>query len=444
MKKEHFLSRLNVLRKEASASFNYDQVPDEFDQADSIPIECLTHGVFYQKPIRHVYGGKCPSCVKDYKRSLLVDRNSITTEDFISKSKLKFKDRFSYSKTIYKSKCELITLTCLKHGDIEIPAFQHFRYNFGCPVCSKEIPLIKKTEQRIDKARKIHQNRYNYSRVIPCTDTNKVEIICPKHGSFFQYLYDHSEKATGCPDCSIENGRLTLEEFKTRSKELSQDRYGYDKVSFKKLSDQVIITCIEHGDFIQRASSHLAGNGCKKCFILSTRKTKEEFILEAKKIHGDKYDYSKVVYSGNKKPVEIICPKHGSFWQKPNSHTSSKYGCKLCNDSKGEVKISLILKKHGINYIREYKIDHYHYRYDFFLPDFNTFIEFNGIQHYQEVKFFGGSKGFKSTKKRDKKKKELIKKQNGILITLSYLDLESNVDFETLLLNKLKRIGINV
>ena len=101
MKKEHFLSRLNVLRKEASASFNYDQVPDEFDQADSIPIECLTHGVFYQKPIRHVYGGKCPSCVKDYKRSLLVDTNSITTEDFISKSKLKFKDRFSYSKTIY-------------------------------------------------------------------------------------------------------------------------------------------------------------------------------------------------------------------------------------------------------------------------------------------------------------------------------------------------------
>ena len=315
MKKEHFLSRLNVLRKEASASFNYDQVPDEFDQADSIPIECLTHGVFYQKPIRHLYGGKCPECVLETKRQLLVDRNSITTEDFILKSKKKFKDRFNYSKTVYKGKCESLTITCLKHGDFETPAYQHFKYHFGCPTCSKEIPLIKKTEQRIDKARKIHQNRYNYSRVIPCTDTNK---------------------------------------------------------------------------------------------------------------------------------VEIICPKHGSFWQKPNSHTSSKYGCKLCNDSKGEVKISLILKKHGINYIREYKIDHYHYRYDFFLPDFNTFIEFNGIQHYQEVKFFGGSKGFKSTKKRDKKKKELIKKQNGILITLSYLDLESNVDFETLLLNKLKRIGINV
>ena len=335
MKKEHFLSRLNVLRKEASASFNYDQVPDEFDQADSIPIECLTHGVFYQKPIRHLYGGKCPECVLETKRQLLVDRNSITTEDFILKSKKKFKDRFNYSKTVYKGKCESLTITCLKHGDFETPAYQHFKYHFGCPTCSKEIPLIKKTEQRIDKARKIHQNRYNYSRVIPCTDTNKVEIICPKHGSFFQYLYDHSERGAGCPDCSIENGRLTLEEIKTRSKELFQDRYGYDKVSFKKLSDQVIITCIEHGDFIQRASSHLAGNGCKKCFILSTRKKKEEFILEAKKIHGDKYDYSKVVYSGNKKPVEIICPKHGSFWQKPNSHTSSKYGCKLCNYTKG-------------------------------------------------------------------------------------------------------------
>jgi thiol-disulfide isomerase/thioredoxin len=258
MKKEHFLSRLNVLRKEASASFNYDQVPDEFDQADSIPIECLTHGVFYQKPIRHVYGGKCPSCVKDYKRSLLVDRNSITTEDFISKSRLKFKDRFNYSKTIYKSKYELITLTCSRHGDIEIPAFQHFRYNFGCPKCSKEIPLIKKTEKRLEKARKIHNNSYNYSRVVPCTDTNKVEIVCPKHGSFFQYLYDHSVKGIGCPDCSIENGKLTLEEFKTRSNELFKHQYTYEKVSFKEVSNHVIITCKQHGDFKQRVASHLA------------------------------------------------------------------------------------------------------------------------------------------------------------------------------------------
>ena len=442
MKKEHFLDRLNVLRKDAFASFNYDQVPDEFEKNESIPIECFKHGTFYQKPIGHLCGGKCPECVLETKRQLLVDRNSITTEDFILKSKKKFKDRFNYSKTVYKGKCESLTITCLKHGDFETPAYQHFKYHFGCPTCSKEIPLVKKTDKRLEKARKIHQNRYNYSRVIPCTDTNKVEIICPKHGSFFQYLYDHSEKGTGCPDCSIENGRLTLEEFKNRSKELFQDRYGYDKVSFKKLSDQVLITCKVHGDFSQRATSHLAGNGCKKCHILSTRKEKEEFILVAKRIHGEKYDYGKVIYTGNKKPVEIICPKHGSFWQKPNSHTSSKNGCKICNDSKGEVSIGLILKKHGINFIREYKLPSYRYRYDFFLPDFNIFIEFNGLQHYQKIEFFGGLEGFQVTKKRDKKKKELIKIQKGILIILSYLDLEQ--DFETILLNKLRKIGVSV
>ncbi len=70
MKKEHFLDRLNVLRKDAFASFNYDQVPDEFEKNESIPIECFKHGTFYQKPIGHLYGGKCPSVFNLFLSSL--------------------------------------------------------------------------------------------------------------------------------------------------------------------------------------------------------------------------------------------------------------------------------------------------------------------------------------------------------------------------------------
>ncbi len=438
MNKEHFLNRLNILRKEAFASFNYDQVPSEFENNESIPIECLKHGTFYQKPVGHLYGGKCPTCVLDNKRSLLVDRNSITTEDFVSKSKLKYKDRFNYSKTIYKSKYELITLTCLKHGDIEIPAFQHFRYNFGCPKCSKEIPLIKKSDKRLEKARKIHKNRYNYSRVVPCTGTNKVEIICPRHGSFFQYLYDHSERGTGCPNCSLENGKLTLEEFKTRSNELFKHQYTYEKVSFKEASDHVTITCKQHGDFKQRLASHLAGNGCKQCHILSTRKTKEEFIKDSRLIHGNKYDYKNVVYSDNKKVVDIICPIHGSFWQTPNNHLSCKAGCPTCNESKGEKFIADFLTTNGILFIREYKIRPHNYRFDFYLPNLDIFIEFNGSQHYRPVKFFGGEEAFKNVMKNDAIKKDLVKSKGSILIVLTYQDFDDS--FEETIKRRLMKI----
>ena len=58
--------------------------------------------------------------------------------------------------------------------------------------------------------------------------------------------------------------------------------------------------------------------------------TEQEFISKARKIHGDKYDYSKVEYVNCKVKVCIICPKHGEFWQKPDLHTNKKNGCPLC------------------------------------------------------------------------------------------------------------------
>ena len=59
------------------------------------------------------------------------------------------------------------------------------------------------------------------------------------------------------------------------------------------------------------------------------RLTTEEFIEKAKKIHGDKYDYSKSEYTLSHNKVCIICPTHGEFWQKPNSHTNGQ-GCPCC------------------------------------------------------------------------------------------------------------------
>jgi hypothetical protein len=201
----------------------------------------------------------------------------------------------------------------------------------------------------------------------------------------------------------------------------------------------VTITCKEHGDFVQRASSHLAGCGCKKCFVDESKHSTEEFIKIAKEIHGNKYDYSKVDYQTNKIPVEIICSIHGSFWQIPNAHTSPRNGCPSCNESKGENLVESFLKKYNLNHIREYKVSPYNYRYDFYLPELNIFIEFNGFQHYSPVDFFGGEEGFRKTRKNDIIKKQIVKDNNGKLVIITYLHLNENT-IEKQLIGSLKRL----
>ena len=77
--------------------------------------------------------------------------------------------------------------------------------------------------------------------------------------------------------------------FISRAISLHQNKYDYSLVNCKNIRDKVTIICPSHGEFEQRADSHLQGNGCKKCSDHKFRKGKEQFIVDAKKIHGDKY-----------------------------------------------------------------------------------------------------------------------------------------------------------
>jgi hypothetical protein len=156
-------------------------------------------------------------------------------------------------------------------------------------------------------------------------------------------------------------------------------------------------------------------------------------------VHGEKYDYSKVEYVRNKTPVEIVCPQHGSFFQKPNAHVSSRSGCPKCHGWSGEIEIEDLLKKFNIAYVTQYRILPHRYRYDFFLPEFNIFIEFNGRQHYEPIPYFGGENGFKGIQKRDRIKARLANKAGVCLIVLKYSDQKSNL-LEASLIQKLKQV----
>ena len=208
------------------------------------------------------------------------------------------------------------------------------------------------------------------------------------------------------------------------------ERYDYSLVEYNGCNNPVKIVCKKHGIFEMTPTSHLIGHHCPECVrekILKLRRsTTEDFIVNAKIIHKDKYDYSKVEYVERNTPVAIICHKHGVFYQTPNIHLSG-CGCPCCKQTKGEAMIEEFLRDNGIEYFREYKIpntflfcDRKYLLIDFYLPQFNLFIEYNGQQHYYPVSIYGGEDSYKMQVERDMSLRQYCAENKITLIEIPY------------------------
>jgi hypothetical protein len=173
-----------------------------------------------------------------------------------------------------------------------------------------------------------------------------------------------------------------------------------------------------------KASHHASGVGCSKCSN-KHKYTTNEFIIEASKIHGSKYSYKLSEYLNAKTKIIITCPMHGDFMQSPTSHLSGK-GCPTCNESKGEKAIRNYLNKHNISFIPQHKFNDCKnikpLPFDFYLPDYNTCIEYQGEQHYRPIKRFGGVNAHEKLKENDNIKKEYCESHNILLIVISNIN----------------------
>lgn len=280
------------------------------------------------------------------------------------------------------------------------------------------------TEEFIKRAKEIHGDKYDYSKVIYVNSTTKVIITCPLHGDFEVIPNDHIHKKTGCRKC-YGNQQSNTEEFINKCIAKYGNKYDYSKVEYKNNKTKVCIICHEknilgeeHGEFWQRPNDHLSGYLCPKCaqnYIPST----EEWIHHAKIIHGDKYDYSKVEYKSAKEKVCIICPLHGEFWQIPNNHLNGN-GCPNCNSdnkSKMEENIHKMLNDYNIKHERQKTFSWLRYKrnlfLDFYIPYKKIGIEVQGDQHFTPIKRFGGINYFLLQKERDEIKQKLCE-EHGI------------------------------
>ena len=288
-------------------------------------------------------------------------------------------------------------------------------------------------EKFIEKAREIHGDKYDYSKVEYINNRTKVCIICPEHGEFWQAPTKHLS-GSRCKKCFSKKQSLkrllTKNEFIEKAKEVHGDKYDYSKVEYNGVRNKVCIICREHGEFWQTANDHLKGCGCKICGKEKMLRllTTEDFIERAKKIHGDKYDYSKVEYINAKTPIKIICNKHGEFEQTPSNHLL-KCGCPKCACSKMVNDLVIFFKENSIEYVLEKKFEWLKHennslRIDIFLPEYNVGIECQGLQHFKAIEYFGGEEMFSKQNKRDEIKKNLCEKNKIRLIYYSNLNIE--------------------
>lgn len=282
------------------------------------------------------------------------------------------------------------------------------------------------TDGFIARARNVHGNKYDYSKVKYVNSATKVVIICPIHGEFEQSPLSHL-KGRGCRRCYFV---VTTDDFIRKAIKIHGNKYDYSKVNYINPQKKVCITCPEHGDFLQEPRKHLAGFGCIMCGYKSEsekkRQSNEWFLEKAKQIHGELYAYSKVQYKGMTTPVEIICPKHGLFLQRPKNHLQGA-GCPVCKNSNGEERVSLFLDRNNIVYVPQYKIPN-EYLFsknkkmfvDFYLPKHNTIIEYNGTQHYYETHFWSGGRRLCAQQERDDAVRKYCKDHKIKLIEIPF------------------------
>lgn len=386
-----------------------------------VTIMCKEHGEFTQTPSNHLNGQGCPRCSDNFKSN---------TADFIIKANKKHNFKYNYAKVEYVNNETKVCIICPEHGEFWQRAHSHICKGYGCPRCAG---LKRTTEEFIINAMKVHGNKYNYSLVEYKNSSQKVSILCEKHGVFKQSPTHHVSLKQGCPECANEinkwdyrTDKITNEIFILRSKEKHNGKYDYSKSEYRGMFSEVTIICPEHGEFLQTAKNHIDGSGCGKC---SGRYMDTEYFIEKSSIiHDLKYDYSKVNYIKGCDKVTIICPIHGEFEQIATNHLRN-HGCWSCSESNGEKTIRGVLVDKNITYITNKKFhnckDKRELPFDFYLPKYNMCIEYDGIQHFEVIEKFGGVDEFKEVQRRDKIKTDYCLNNNIRLIRIPYTEFEN-------------------
>ena len=297
------------------------------------------------------------------------------------------------------------------------------------------MPARLTQESVLKKIKEVHGDNYDLSKVVYVNRRTKITVGCRNHEPIYYWKTRAEQlfRGQGCFICGKKKAglvrRTVFNDFIAEAKKNHIDkywkRYTVDKSTYKHTGEKITVYCSEHNiSWEIVANAFKSGQGCRVCSFEKTASARrmplDEIIKRAKKLHGNKYEYSKAVQPDNQtEEIIVTCPKHGEFESIVGNHINPdiRSGCPVCNSSRGEKKLSIYFESKGIKYETQKTFEGLKsegkLKCDFYLPDYNVVIEYNGRQHYEPVRAFGGINEFKKTINRDKIKEKYCN-DNGI------------------------------
>lgn len=301
--------------------YDYSLV-EYINSKQKVKIICPSHGLFTQTPVVHKSGHGCAKCGLE-ANGLKRRKNYQLVCDQVP-------DQY---KVIGIDNKNLVTMICQIHGEFNKG---YSAVKQGCPKCSHKKKALSRN-QWLDRVKERHNSKYDYSLVTDFDNNRqKIKIICPDHGIFEQTVGGHMQY--GCKKCAYGAIKKTWEEYLERFRNRHGDRYDYSDATFVDAYTVIKIKCTKHGLFEQKPYVHQDAD-CPECALDDKKLTQEEFICRAIAKHGSLYDYHKVRYVNSSTKVCIICPRHGDFWQTPNDHYNGGcQKCSIDNHSRVEAE----------------------------------------------------------------------------------------------------------
>ena len=380
--------------------------------SDKVNVICPQHGNFFIKPNKLQQGQGCPKCSRENTR--------ISLNEMKERFKLIDSNNNNILWETFQGNDKEMSFKCCKHGIFS--SIPHYIIQTGYLFCNKGCSKLAHTnDEFITLSKQRFGNVFNYDYVDYINLETNVKLICNKGHVFYQRPDGHL-KGSGCPICIGRGCDYTIDGFLSKVREKHNDKYDLSQIRFDTLQDKIDVICPLHGLFIMRAINFLRGSGCHKCGKECRVLSQNEFINRLENIFLDRYDFSKTVYNRSCKTVKVICKKHGLFSRKA-SLLLIGMGCTKCSLPEGEIIIENFFIRNKIRYIHNKtfpgcKIKRL-LRFDFYLPDYNCCIEYDGIGHFKPI---FGQKSFKFGLQSDRTKNEFCHKQGIQLIRINRKD----------------------
>lgn len=299
------------------------------------------------------------------------------------------------------------------------------------------------TEEFIARSKEIHGDKYDYSQAVYVEGRLKVRIRCKLCDFWFDQRACNHTSGRGCHQCKKNTlsslNVLSKDQFVAVARAIHGDEFDYSETVYSGMKTRIRVRCNKCGvAFEQLASNHANARGWTGCKVCSGEKIGSRLRLGLRRfvdrsiaVHGDIYDYSRVVYKNVETKVPILCKTCGLvFDQTPTGHLSG-YGCPCQSDSRGEKMVARILDRMGATHVRQASfpgcVNVLPLRFDFYLPDHNAVIEYHGEHHYIANRFFGGEDSLVERKRLDKIKVDFCEASAIRYVEIPYTAKEQEV-----------------